>query len=489
MSTAPAAGAAPDQILGVPWNLGIPRVLGVVDAVAIALAVAAAHIIRFDGGETVEGADQVSYTVLSVVLAVTWWVVLWWRNSRSVRVFGAGTEEYKLVVSSTFVVFGVLAIASYLLVADIARGYVALALPIGVVLLLVFRLVVRKVIARRRQRGHYLRRVLIIGTPGSVSHLNRTFKDSAHAGFYPVAALLPGFPQKSPTGVELPIPVAPDGQDVDSIVAAAKEYAVDAVALTNGAVLSPRVVRQLGWRLHDLQISMILAPSLIDVSGPRIHTQPVAGLPLIHVSTPRISGGKALAKRSFDLVFSICGLVVLSPLLLVVAAAVKLTSSGPVLFRQSRVGLKERNFFMLKFRSMVHNAEELKDQLQPDDRDNEVLFKIRDDPRITAVGRFIRRTSIDELPQLLNVIRGDMSLVGPRPPLQAEVDAYEPHVRRRFIVQPGITGLWQVSGRSELSWDDSVRLDLYYVENWSLLQDVIIVLRTIKAVVRSHGAY
>jgi len=186
---------------------------------------------------------------------------------------------------------------------------------------------------------------------------------------------------------------------------------------------------------------------------------------------------------------SAVGLVLISPLLLVVALAVRFTSPGPVLFRQERIGLGGRPFTMLKFRSMVVDAEETKQQLDSDSGDGNVLFKMKDDPRVTRVGKFIRRTSIDELPQLVNVLKGDMSLVGPRPHLPHEVAQYEHHVHRRFLVQPGITGLWQVSGRSDLSWEAAVRLDLYYVENWSILGDLVILARTAKAVTAAEGAY
>jgi exopolysaccharide biosynthesis polyprenyl glycosylphosphotransferase len=229
----------------------------------------------------------------------------------------------------------------------------------------------------------------------------------------------------------------------------------------------------------------------MDIGGPRIHTRPVAGLPLIHVETPRYEGSVLFAKRAFDIIASGIFIVLLSPLLLAIALIVRLSSPGPVLFRQPRVGLNGSEFRMFKFRSMVTDAESRLAKLEDTQRaaGNTVMFKMKDDPRVTPVGKFIRRFSIDELPQLFNVFAGTMSLVGPRPPLQREVDLYENHVHRRFLVKPGITGLWQVSGRSDLSWEDTVRLDLYYVENWSITGDLVILWRTIKAVIESDGAY
>ena len=221
------------------------------------------------------------------------------------------------------------------------------------------------------------------------------------------------------------------------------------------------------------------------------HTQPVGGLPLIHVDRPTYRGANRILKRSFDITGSVFLILVLSPVLLTVAAAIKLTGDGPVFFRQDRVGLNGEAFRMIKFRSMQVNAEARLDRLRDEPRDagNVVLFKLRNDPRVTPIGRFLRRFSIDELPQLFNVVLGDMSLVGPRPPLRKEVDRYRDDERRRMLVKPGITGLWQVSGRSDLTWHESVRLDMYYVENWSITGDVVILWKTAKAVLSSTGAY
>jgi exopolysaccharide biosynthesis polyprenyl glycosylphosphotransferase len=232
-----------------------------------------------------------------------------------------------------------------------------------------------------------------------------------------------------------------------------------------------------------------MAPALTDIAGPRIHTQQVAGLPLIHVTTPSLEGGQRVAKRLFDVVVSGALIFLAAPLMAILALLVKVDSRGPILFKQERVGIEGVHFGMLKFRSMVVDAERRLAELEHRNEGNGVLFKIRNDPRITRVGRILRKYSLDELPQLFNIFAGSMSLVGPRPPLPREVEAYEHDVRRRLLVKPGLTGLWQVSGRSNLSWQDSVRLDLYYVENWSLAGDVVIILRTVRAVFHSTGAY
>jgi len=234
---------------------------------------------------------------------------------------------------------------------------------------------------------------------------------------------------------------------------------------------------------------MILAPALTDVAGPRIHTQPVAGLPLIHVSTPKLTGGRKVAKRAFDLATASLLVLVLSPLFLAIALVVKFTSPGPVFYVQERIGLRGQTFFMYKFRSMRTDAdEELAELLKAQGSDGKPLFKVENDPRITRVGRTLRKLSLDELPQLINVIQGSMSLVGPRPQRAGEVALYDDAAHRRLYVSPGMSGLWQVSGRSDLSWEESIRLDLYYVENWSLTADVVILLKTFRAVFRSKGA-
>jgi exopolysaccharide biosynthesis polyprenyl glycosylphosphotransferase len=293
-----------------------------------------------------------------------------------------------------------------------------------------------------------------------------------------IAATLPG------TG----IPVL---GKLDDLQAAMRAVDADTIVIASNDELSPERIRELSWSLEPGRQHLVVAPSLTDIGGPRIHTRPVAGLPLIHVETPRYEGTKLFAKRTFDIIASTLILILASPLLLAIAMTIRLSTPGPVLFRQERVGINGRTFPMLKFRTMVTDAEARLLDLQQQSRDagNSVLFKMKDDPRVTPVGRFLRRYSLDELMQLVNVLNGTMSLVGPRPPLAREVEAYETKVHRRFLVKPGITGLWQVSGRSNLSWEDSVRLDLYYVENWSIMGDLVILWRTAKAVLAREGAY
>jgi exopolysaccharide biosynthesis polyprenyl glycosylphosphotransferase len=278
--------------------------------------------------------------------------------------------------------------------------------------------------------------------------------------------------------------------DESNVVGAVTATHSHAVAVTATERLDGRGFRDLSWELEKLDVDLLVAPGVVDVAGPRLQMRPVAGLPLIHVEKPQYNGAKRFEKRLFDVVFSsmvlLCGL----PVLLAVAIAVKLTSKGPIFYRSERVGLDGQAFEMIKFRTMVDGADALVDELVPlNVVEGGVLFKMRSDPRVTPVGKFLRKHSIDELPQFINVLKHDMSVVGPRPPLATEVKSYDDYARRRLLVRPGITGLWQVSGRSDLSWEDSVRLDLFYVENWSMIADLLIALKTVNAVVRHSGAY
>jgi exopolysaccharide biosynthesis polyprenyl glycosylphosphotransferase len=282
------------------------------------------------------------------------------------------------------------------------------------------------------------------------------------------------------------LPVLGGVPDVADVV---QQFEVDTVAVLPGPEVHGAVLRRLGWQLEDTEAELLLAPAVTDVVGPRVHIRPVAGLPLLHVERPELTGVRRFTKELVDRSLATLGLVILAPALLAIAVAVRLDSRGPVFFRQERVGRCGVTFTMLKFRSMVQDAPRLAEQLAAANEGNEVLFKMRDDPRVTRVGRTLRRYSLDELPQLINVLCGHMSLVGPRPPLAKEVAKYGADMHRRFLVKPGLTGLWQVSGRSDLSWDDSVRIDVRYVENWSLALDLMILWKTVGAVVRGSGAY
>ncbi len=473
---------------GLDWRGKYSRRLAVTDAAVVCWAVAGAYIVRF-GFDPSAAQEDATYFLLSLALAPIWWLMLGAWSSRETRILGSGSDEYKRVAAASLWLFGLIATVSYLLRIDVARGYVGVALPAGILGLLLSRWYLRQHLSVDRLKGKSISRLLLMGGPGAVSHLASTLDRAKKSGYRPVAAYIPGF-QK--TGAVEPISglaVLGYRPDTESILAAIEECKADAVALSAGVQLHPQTLRHLGWELAARNVGLIMAPALTDIAGPRIHTQQVAGLPLIHVTTPTLEGGQRVAKRLFDVIVSGVLILLLAPVMVAVALLVKLDSRGPVLFRQLRVGIEGTPFYMMKFRSMVVDAEEKLTELEHRNEGSGVLFKIKNDPRVTRVGGILRRYSLDELPQLFNIFSGSMSLVGPRPPLPREVEAYEQDVRRRLLVKPGLTGLWQVSGRSNLSWQDSVRLDLYYVENWSLAGDLVIILRTVRAVFHSTGAY
>jgi exopolysaccharide biosynthesis polyprenyl glycosylphosphotransferase len=277
--------------------------------------------------------------------------------------------------------------------------------------------------------------------------------------------------------------------DPDQILEAVDELRAHVVAVVSHPDLSGETLRRLSWALEERGVELVVSPGIVEVAGPRLSIRPVAGLSLLHLERPAIVGARRLVKAIFDRTVASLLILFSSPLLLLVAAAVRVTSPGPVLFRQTRVGVDGREFEILKFRSMVVDAEARRQELQAMSDGNRVLFKMRSDPRLTRIGGFLRRFSLDELPQLFNVLSGEMSLVGPRPPLPEEVAGYDGDATRRLKVRPGLTGLWQVSGRSDLSWEESLRLDLRYVDNWSMSWDLAILWRTARAVLKGSGAY
>lgn len=492
-SVAEASTASP-RAHRMTWNTKAVQVLSVTDAIAIAIAVFVAQTLRFgtDLDETlpIRGNDPIAYGIISSGLGVIWWVTLWLGGARTSRILGAGNDEYRKVVTSSLAVFAAIAILAYAVGAQLARGYVLIAAPLGILLLLMQRLMFRTWIVRRRTLGRALIRALIIGDAKSTAHLVETMDGARNYGYVPAGIYFAGLPDAQKLAAYRDVPLLGHSTDPEEILRVVREHAIDVVAMSTGHLIWPRNMRKLGWLLADEHVGLMMAPALTDIAGPRFHTQPLNGLPLIHVSTPRMRGPAAFVKRLLDIVGSALGLLLLSPLLAVLALVVKLDSpQGPVFFAQKRVGHHGSTFSMYKFRSMVPNAEELKAQLMDRNEGQGVLFKIADDPRVTRVGRFMRRYSLDELPQLWNVLTGNMSLVGPRPPLDDEVRRYEEDVHRRLLVKPGITGLWQVSGRSDLSWEESTRLDLYYVENWSVIGDIIVLCKTVRAVFTAVGAH
>jgi exopolysaccharide biosynthesis polyprenyl glycosylphosphotransferase len=477
-------GPTPTQTKPFDWRRAHARRMAITDFVILVWVVYGTQIfwLGLDADLVTRENSSIgdlAYWIFSALLIAGWMIALALNDSRSPRVFGNGNEKYRRVVQASLRTFGVVAILAFALQVDLARGFLLISLPLGILFLLIGRWLWRQWLLSQRARGGYAAKVLLVGSEESVTQVARELRRSPSAGYQVVGCCVPNGRIAGTLG-DTNIPVMGTVNAIDRALAAT---GADTVVVTSTDDLPPDKVKQISWSLEQGRQHLVLAPSITDIAGPRIHLRPVAGLPLIHVETPRFSKGQRLVKRLTDIVMSVGGVIVLSPLLIALALAVRLSGPGPVLFTQTRVGYAGRTFRMLKFRSMVQGAEAQLPELSAQrDAGNEVLFKMKNDPRVTRVGRFMRKYSLDEFPQLFNVIAGSMSLVGPRPPLPSEVALYADHVHRRFLVKPGITGLWQVSGRSLLTWDDTVRLDLSYVENWSLMGDLLILGKTARAI-------
>ncbi|MBO2460077.1 sugar transferase [Actinomadura violacea] len=467
------------------WSGWYRRFAGALDFFSMLAAGVIAFVLRFPG---VPSDPTAPYVALTVALPVLWVPMLALCRAYQPRYIGVGYEEFKGVLRAGFIFTATLAILAYATKTEVARGYVVMAMPLGTFLNLVARYRLRKWLHRKRWNGECMRRVVAVGHRTSVGDLIRLLRQKRYHGMDIVAVCLPPALASGEDAVH-EVEGVPVLGDFAQTAAVAERIGADSVAVLACPEMDGVALRRLAWQIERDDVELVVAPALMDVTGPRISIRPVSGLPLLHVEHPELDGGRRVLKGLVDRTLSLTGLLLLSPLLLVVAFLIKVTSAGPVMFRQVRVGRGGREFTVLKFRTMVQDAEARKNALMEHNENDGVLFKIREDPRITKVGRWLRRYSLDELPQLFNVVRGDMSLVGPRPPLPEEVAQYGGDVYRRLVVKPGLTGLWQVSGRSDLTWDESVRLDLRYVDNWSLALDLQIMWKTWSAVFRGSGAY
>lgn len=462
------------------WEATYALSLVVLDAALISFAGYVA-LDRF-GQSTVDG---IPYALLAMLLAPVWIVVLAVSRAYESRFVGVGSDEFRRVFDASVRLLAAVATVAFVFKVPLSRRFVGVAFPLGTVLLLLGRYAARRVLHRLRQQGRAVHDVLVVGSRDAVEGVVRQICDTPHAGLRVVGACVPDT-ERAVVVEQVTVPVYGLPVDAAQAVAAAK---ADTVVVAGGWAMGADGVRRLAWQLEGSGVDLVVAPSLTNVAGPRITIRPVAGLPLLHVDEPEFTGFRRVFKGVLDRALASLFLLAASPVLLLVAVAVKVTDRGPVLFGQERVGKDGRTFRIWKFRSMYVGADERVDELAERNEKGDVLFKIRRDPRVTPVGRWLRRFSIDEVPQLWNVVTGDMSLVGPRPPLPREVAKYGYDTRRRLLVKPGLTGLWQVSGRSDLTWEESVRLDLHYVENWSVAMDAMILWKTVGAVLRGRGAY
>ncbi|WP_280382845.1 sugar transferase [Nocardia wallacei] len=472
------------------WQLEYARRLWVGDLVVVGLAVATAQVIRFGGPVDPPLAStlplEVRYTVVSILLGLVWAAFLAAAGARSPRVIGSGTEEYRRLVAATLRLFGVIAMLSLIFRFDIARGYLAIALPLGLAGLMVQRRLWRRWVAGHRLSGRYAVRVLVVGSRGAAAAMVAAFSRDPSSGYHVVGVCTPDGDTPDLEVAGRTIPVVGDDR---SVLDAVRATGADTVAVTATDNLGPSDFRRLAWELDSPGVELIVAPGLVDIAGTRLTHRLVADMPMLHVEKPQYDRAKSIGKAVFDCCFAGAALLAIAPVLIAIALAVKITSPGPVFYLSERIGRGGKPFRMMKFRSMYADAEARAADLIAADGGNPLYFKMREDPRVTPVGRVIRKYSLDELPQFFNVLRGDMSVVGPRPQVRREVDSYDGTMRRRLLVKPGVTGLWQVSGRSDLSIEDAIRLDLSYVENWSMVLDLLLIARTMGAVTRGDGAY
>jgi exopolysaccharide biosynthesis polyprenyl glycosylphosphotransferase len=485
----PAASVPSGVLKRRDWQQRHTRNLLVTDIAVVCGVVILAQYVRF-GRESASPTFLSHHaTAYSVLLIVLWLSALAVLHTRSPQVIANGSDEYRRVVAASFWTFGALAIVELLFKLEIARGYLAVALPVGILGLLLQRCAWRTYVASTRAAGGYRTAVLAIGDSDMVANLARELTQNPEDGYHVVGVCIPDF--GAPNGEHLivndrAIPIVGGEQYA---LEAVRECGADTIAIVGCRQFDFAGIRRLVWALEPMNVDLLVSPGVIDVASSRLVMRPISGIPLLHIEKPRYRHAVRFKKCAFDVLFATAALAATMPLFVVVSIAIRLTSSGPVFYSAERIGIDGRPFRMFKFRTMVAGADKQLPGLMERNDGTGPLFKMRDDPRITPLGRVLRRFSIDELPQFLNVIRREMSVVGPRPPLLREVQGYDADVQRRLLVKPGVTGLWQVSGRSDLPWDAAVRLDLSYVDNWSMVGDLVIIARTLRAVFKHTGAY
>jgi exopolysaccharide biosynthesis polyprenyl glycosylphosphotransferase len=463
------------------WGRSYRLILSACDLLAIGIAVLIARSLATPIDDARIGLTGIPYALAAPAIGLIWFVTLAAGGSRNPWITGAGVEEYRRVIRISLFVFGGVAIVSYILKAQFARSLFVLMLPIGMLLLLLARWVARGWLNSTRARGKHLTSCAVVGPEEQVARTVADLRHHTDAGFAPLGVCLLDREERDTPDGFVGVPVYSTEQLLSTI------DGFDAVIATGGIPSS--YMRTLAWNLEGAPTSLVVTPRVLDIVGPRLHYTDAPGVSLVHVDLPQFSGWKYAAKRAFDIVFSALALIVLSPVFLVTALLIKREDHGPVIFRQQRVGRFGEPFTIHKFRSMSMDAESKIQKLIDDAGGQALFFKIDHDPRMTKIGATLRKYSIDELPQFWTVLKGDMSIVGPRPQMAREVAEYLPAYKRRLLTKPGITGLWQVCGRSDLSPEEGMRLDLRYVENWSPITDVTIVAKTVTTVFKSSGAY
>ncbi len=460
-------------------------VIAGVDLLVAGAAVATGLSVRF--GDEAARALHMPYVALAALFPAVWVLVMAAGGAYTRRFLAAGTEEYRRVLNAGVWMAAALAIASFSLHLQLSRGFVGVTVPLATVLTLMGRHLVRRRLHGRLAAGGAIHRVVVVGPRADADRLTSHINRSPFAG-YRVLGTMGSLPH-----IHGDDPAALHGATqalLGDLVAGARRLGADTIAVASGDALGNAGIRRLCWELEGTGIRLMVVPNVADIAGSRIGVRTVAGLPMLHIEEPRFTGGQRALKACIDRAGAAVLLLAISPVLAAIAVAALISQGRPLLYRQERVGLEGARFTMTKFRTMRNGADTELAQLAHLNQHDGEQFKIRDDPRITRLGSFLRRHSLDELPQLLDVMAGSMSLVGPRPPLASEVARYgEDARRRRLLVKPGMTGLWQVSGRSDLAWDEAVRLDLHYIDNWSVAMDMMLLWKTASTVLRPRGAY
>ena len=448
------------------------------DAVMVAIAIGVGLLISSRASKWAIDPTLAIYGTPAVI-GLLWVLLLVVRGSYDRRIIGLGSEEVHRAVSAALLLFAIVAGLSYLIRADISRSYAFISLPLGLLLIAFSRFRWRQWLYRERKRGHFLLKIIVIGSPRTSRILADKLNEESYAGFQVVDQ------------IDLPNNHESDSEFEEWLTlvdVAISRHDATAIAIDPGDDAPYEVIRQLSWRIEGRNIDLLISPGSLDVAGPRLSVRPAAGLPLLHLDEAVLSKSQRVSKRSLDIVGSILAITVFSPFMLISALAVRFTSRGPVIYKQVRVGRAGETFTMLKFRTMHAQADSQINELREKHELNSPMFKLENDPRITKVGGFLRKWSLDETLQFFNVLGGSMSLVGPRPHPLDDVNRYEIEAFRRLALKPGMTGLWQVEGRSDLSWEQALQLDLYYVEKWSLESDLFLIAKTAKAVILRSGS-
>lgn len=425
----------------------------------------------------------------TIAVCVAWLCVLTAHQRYGLRFLGE-SRGLLTTLHDWLTLVGLLAVVRVLTSESSPPAVALLAVTPAPVLTALCRSLTHRHLTAQRRQARAVHRALVVGEARAVDRVveqlaSRTDHPYVVIGAVPVGESVPrsGIPEAGQ------LAGSDRGDDGQAVLAAARRHSAETVLVAPGSLLYGERLRALSWTVHDAGLPLVIASGLADVALRRVRPSTAAGLHLLHVDPPVRRGPQLVLKAALDRAGAALGLALLAPLFALLALAVRMDSDGPALYRQTRVGHRGRPFTMWKFRSMAVDADRLRTHLTPSNDVDGPLFKMRADPRVTRLGRLLRRTSLDELPQLVNVLRGEMSLVGPRPPLPDEVDAYEGPALRRLLVKPGLTGPWQVGGRSDLSWDESLALDLRYADNWSLTTDLDLLARTFRAVVDGRGAY